>query len=285
MGHATFHTPQLDRMVEYYVNVIGFVLVSRESGRAFLASRTGQLAIELRQAAQPDCVALAFEVAPEEEFEEIARRLAASNIRSELRSDPAPGISQALAFKDCNGTTLQLFASWEPCGLGKPVSGIGPIKLGHVAFTVADAKAVTDFYVRVLGFRVSDWVQDMAVFLRCNSDHHSANFFQASALAVHHIALELTDFSQVRNACDLLVQNEMPIVFGPVRAGPGHNVMAVHLNPDGHAVECYAELDQMKDEALGYFDPRPWHRNHPQRPKVWRAEGGGTWGPPLDKAE
>ena len=25
----------------------------------------------------------------------------------------------------------------------------------------------------------------------------------------------------------------------------------------------------MKDESLGYFDPRPWHQDRPQRPKVW----------------
>jgi hypothetical protein len=37
----------------------------------------------------------------------------------------------------------------------------------------------------------------------------------------------------------------------------------------------------MKDEALGYFDPRPWHRDHPQRPKVWPREGSQSiWGPP-----
>ena len=25
----------------------------------------------------------------------------------------------------------------------------------------------------------------------------------------------------------------------------------------------------MLDEELGYFEPRPWHRDHPQKPKVW----------------
>ena len=28
-------------------------------------------------------------------------------------------------------------------------------------------------------------------------------------------------------------------------------------------------MDQMKDEALGYFDPRPWHQDRPQYPKIW----------------
>ena len=34
-------------------------------------------------------------------------------------------------------------------------------------------------------------------------------------------------------------------------------------------VEFFAELDQMLDEELGFFDPRPWHEDRPQRPKVW----------------
>ena len=37
----------------------------------------------------------------------------------------------------------------------------------------------------------------------------------------------------------------------------------------GIRVEFYGELDQMKDEALGYYEPRPWHEDRPQRPKDW----------------
>ena len=47
------------------------------------------------------------------------------------------------------------------------------------------------------------------------------------------------------------------MLWGPVRHGPGHNVATYHRNPDEHTVELYIELDQMKDEELGYFDPRP----------------------------
>ena len=36
----------------------------------------------------------------------------------------------------------------------------------------------------------------------------------------------------------------------------------------------------MKDEALGYFEPRPWHRDSPQRPKVWTKDPSASnlWG-------
>jgi hypothetical protein len=37
----------------------------------------------------------------------------------------------------------------------------------------------------------------------------------------------------------------------------------------------------MKDEALGYWEPRPWHRDRPQRPKVWPRVGSESiWGVP-----
>ena len=35
---------------------------------------------------------------------------------------------------------------------------------------------MADFYGKVLGFRISDWIGDFFVFMRCNADHHSVNF-------------------------------------------------------------------------------------------------------------
>ena len=46
-------------------------------------------------------------------------------------------------------------------------------------------------------------------------------------------------------------------------------------------VELFCELDVMLDESLGYFDPRPWHHDFPQRPKVWTPgpRVPNSWGP------
>jgi hypothetical protein len=35
----------------------------------------------------------------------------------------------------------------------------------------------------------------------------------------------------------------------------------------------------MKEEELGYFEPRPWHNSNPQRPAVWsRPDSAPVWG-------
>jgi len=276
IGHATFDTPDLDIMIEYHSRVTGLVLVARKKGRAFFAARTCHLAVELRSAVHAKCAKLAFEVAPDEDFGDMARHLSALGIKNEVRTDTIPGTSKVLAFADPKGTPIELFKGWRSIGRKEPVNGFGVLKLGHIAFYVNDPKALSDFYARVLGFKVSDWIDDFFVFMRCNADHHTVNFITGPHGAMHHVAFELRDFSHIQNACDLLGQKDIKIL------GPGHNVAAFHRNPDDQVVEVYAELDQMKDEELGYYDPRSWHRDHPQRPKVWpRGEKSlYVWGPP-----
>jgi catechol 2,3-dioxygenase-like lactoylglutathione lyase family enzyme len=281
IGHAAFDTTDLGRAIEYYTKVNGLVLANQEKNRAFLATKVGQLVVELQQAETAACTKLSFEVAPDTNFKDLSRQLSNEGIRSELRSDSLPGIPSVLSFQDPKGTTIELFSRWSYLGAHHQVVGVGPLKLGHVAFVVHDAKAIADFYQKVLGFRVSDWVEDFFVFMRCGPDHHTVNFLNGKQVTMHHIAFEVKDFAQIQSACELFGEKDIPIIWGPLRHGPGHNVATYHRNPDDHVVEFYTELDQMKDEALGYFEPRPWHHDLPQRPKVWSREKAPTvWGPP-----
>ena len=59
-------------------------------------------------------------------------------MRSELRNDSIPGIGQVLSFQDDKGTTIELFKDWSYLGKHEQVAGIGPLKLGHVAFFTPD---------------------------------------------------------------------------------------------------------------------------------------------------
>jgi len=49
IGHATFETPDLERQIDYFTNVVGLVLAERDGGRAYLATRVGDLAVQLDQ--------------------------------------------------------------------------------------------------------------------------------------------------------------------------------------------------------------------------------------------
>ena len=62
-----------------------------------------------------------------------------------------PGIGKVLKFKDPKGTTIELFSEWNYLGKHHQVIGVGPFKLGHVAFIVDDAKKITEFYTQGAG--------------------------------------------------------------------------------------------------------------------------------------
>jgi len=280
VGHATFETPDLDKALAYYTDVNGLKLVGHEKGRAYLASKTGLLTLALEQGRAEDLKRISFEVSPKADFADLAKALAADGVKSDVRSDSVPGIGKVLAFADPKGTIIELFQDWSYLGGHHQVLGAGPLKLGHIAYIVEDPHAMADWYCRVLGFKVSDWIEDFFVFLRCNPDHHTVNFIRGPKPKMHHIAFEMKDFAHIQNACEILAVRKIPINWGPVRHGPGHNVAIYHRNFDDQNVEFYIELDQMKDEELGYYDPRPWHHDFPQRPKTWdRAVAPALWGP------
>ena len=263
LGHATFETRDVPKSIDYFVNVNGLVVTATDGKSAHLATKLGQLCVTLMASDRAHCTRLSA-----------AKKLAALGVKSQLRSDPFPGTPKALVITDPGGTELELFSHWNFVAGNSNVAGVGPLKIGHVAFFVPELEKVIEFYEQVLGFKVSDWLGDQFVFMRCNPDHHTVNFFRSDATRVHHMAFELKDFAHVQQGCETLAMHRIPLGWGPVRQGAGHNIAAYHRNPDDHVVEYFCELDQMKNEDLGYFEPRPWHSDRPQRPKVWPR---GTW--------
>jgi len=108
IGHASFETPDLERQIDYYSQVVGLVPVVRERDRAFLAARTGPLALELTRAGAPRCTKLSFEVAANEDFADMAKRLAADG-RIDLLSALPHGTGQTYLRQIILTALLSLF--------------------------------------------------------------------------------------------------------------------------------------------------------------------------------
>ncbi len=285
LGHATYTTSHMEAQIKHYIEVVGLHLVDREPTRAFLGTNSGQLAIVLEEGGREACTRLSFEVSPAMSFSDMARELSAQGLVNEQRSHSIPGLAEVLCFTDPKGTAIELFSEPRFVPKGPALGGAVSQKLGHLAFVVPDPNAMAQFYQQVLGFRVSDWIGDYFVFLRCGPDHHTVNFLKGPNSKMHHIAFEMRDTAHLHNILDQLGQKRVEIIWGPVRHGAGHNIAAYHFDPDGQMIELFSELDRMSDEENGFFDPRPWHRDLPQRPKVWDGSvQRDMWGlPPSAK--
>jgi catechol 2,3-dioxygenase-like lactoylglutathione lyase family enzyme len=255
-------------------------VTAKDRDAVFLAGSLDHHSVVLHQGPAARCARLGFQIGPDEDLDAFERQIAALGVKTVRRRDPAPSVSDALALEDPKGTVLEVFKRPELSGHKLTGKGVAPNKLGHVAFHVTDAQRMTRFYCDVLGFRVSDWMGEIFSFLRCGPDHHTVNFMQTGSNRHFHTAFELRDWAHLQTACDFLSLSGYRTIWGPGRHGIGHNLFAYHRAPDGLITELFAELDQMQDEALGYFEPRPWHRDSPQRPKVWEPGpwAGNLWG-------
>jgi catechol 2,3-dioxygenase-like lactoylglutathione lyase family enzyme len=287
LRHVTFASPNLEAQLDYYRSIIGLAVIGRDDRRVILGTESDELTLVLERGAAPRLTAIAYEVAPGLDLPELQKSLATLHVTSEIRSDTAPGIPKTLVFNDPDGIQIELFSRWNFCKPVEPIRGLAVAKLGHVALYTPDPERATKFFGDVLGFRVSDRIEENFVFLRCGPEHHAMNFARGTEACIHHLAFELRDASHMHQACDLLGRNKFQILWGPVRHGPGHNVAVYHHDPDRHLIELYYSMDLMPDEELGYFEPRPWHHDRPQRPKTWVGLPRDVWGvgPAKEAAE
>lgn len=261
IAHASYEMPDIDKQVEYYTDVLGLTLTAKEKDAVYLANTVDHHAVVLRRGPEVKCVHIGFQIGPDDDLDAFEKQTAAHQIKTSRKRDAEPTISDMVTFEDPKGTIMEVFKRPEPVRQKFQSRGIVPHKLGHVAFHVTDVKNVTKFYCDVLGFRVSDWMGDFFSFLRCGVDHHTINLVETGSNRHFHTAFELRDWSHLQTACDFLSLNGYTLLWGPGRHGIGHNLFTYHRSPIGLITELFAELDQMKDEELGYFEPRPWHRD------------------------
>lgn len=270
LAHATITVEDLERSLDYYTRVVGLSLVTRDTKSAVLATKMGQEAVVLEKGpAAGELPRLSFQIKPGSDLGELAAKLQKEGVKSERRMGITPGVKEALCFNDNKGTLLEIYADYEFAPDDKTAVGIMPVKFGHVAYRVESVVDTVKFYNEFLGFRTSDFRGDFFAFLRCGVDHHTINFTRYETERLHHIAFELRDWGDIHQACDYLTKKKVQLVWGPLRHVVGHNIAAYHRNPDEIRVELFAEMDLMKDEELGYWEPRPWHEERPLRPKVW----------------
>jgi len=281
IGYVGFETPDVDRLVDYYTNVLDFVVVERSPDQAFLTTSFDHHCVVITKSDS----AVARSAVGYELWEDLGtaeRRLKDAGYDVDRRSDISPATPDVLIVAEpLTGVPIHLYDAQHTSG----VSGYTPLrptKLGHVAAFTPDLSVLQGFYQDLLGFKWSDTIGDFFVFLRCNSDHHAANFMESRKRSgLHHVAYEMRDLNHLQTMLDHLAAHGYRLDWGPGRHGAGHNIFTYHKDPDGNFVELFTQIDVITDESKGYFDPRPWHNTFPQYPKTWEVDiiAANSWGP------
>ena len=145
---------------------------------------------------------------------------------------------------------------------------VQPRRLGHVVIGSPDATRTRTIF-EALGFKVSDEIKDVAVFLRCSTDHHNLLVQHAPVPFLHHTSWQVADVDEVgRGAKAMLDVDPTRHTWGLGRHYVGSNFFWYLRDPAGNFAEYYADMDVIVDDQL-------W------QPEIFSDERAlYAWGPP-----
>jgi catechol 2,3-dioxygenase-like lactoylglutathione lyase family enzyme len=176
------------------------------------------------------------------------------------------GGGYGFSFRDPDGRNLRVIAESARHPDTAPRAD-RPGKIAHLVLNAPDPESTSDFWCRHLGFRIIDRTKALT-FLNCNEDHHSIAFARGDAATLHHIAFEMPEIDSVMRGAGRMRDNGFPIEWGIGRHGPGDNVFAYFLGPEGMVIEYTAEVEQV-DESYTVKGPEAW---------VWAPGRNDQWG-------
>jgi catechol-2,3-dioxygenase len=242
-----------------------FGLVERAPGR--LACDDEPYALELVASDERGAEHVAYELRRSCGLDDARAHLAACSVPFEERDG-------GLLVHDPDGNGVLVLPHREPASRltphARPAGGapVGhPRKLGHVNFLTGAMESQVDFYTRVLGMGVTDWLGDGGIWLHVNADHHVMALIDKGHAHLHHLAFDVVDFGQMRVALDHLGRHGRWLGWGPARHGVGGNIASyVRIVEEECFVELYCDMEQLAPE----HEPRRWPDDR---------FSSNTWGP------
>lgn len=240
--------------VAFYTTLWGLVPVAEADGVVYLASPRDPAAYILRVRAvaekRLDLVGLAVHSKADVDAlheELIAGAVQIDRAPHELQS---PGGGYGLRFFDCDGRLIEVSADVAPRAIDDGAKTAAPLNLSHVVFNCTDIGPARDFYIKHLGLKISDFLEDKMVFLRCaNPKHHIFALATGPHVSLNHVAYDVGDIDTQMRCAGRLKRAERKLIWGPGRHFIGNNTFTYFSDPAGNVCEFTCELEEVDDAS------------------------------------
>lgn len=177
---------------------------------------------------------------------------------------------EGLLLNDPDGNRVVLVERKRPDDNRPPIMietstlrGYHPRRLGHVNYLTADPQRVFKWYSEVLGFQLTDWIEDAAFWMHIDSRHHVLAFLNKGYPHIHHIAYELVDWGEMRNALDHIAKHGRYVTWGPLRHGMAQNLASYwRMWEEEHFIELYCDMQVLDPDHVPMVHPdNPYSSN------------------------
>ena len=271
--HVGLLSPAIAAQAKFYLEAWGLQAVGENRrARYFRGSSAEHHILSLHPAHRCGLHHLAFSLEGRQAVDAAATELERRGIFVMAKPDDLdePGGGYGLRFLDPENRCIELSAGVAKHSNGWSTQGGGPRRLCHVVLNTAHFDPIVEFYTDVLGFRVSDWNENLMAFLRCSRKHHVIAFNRADHASVNHVAYVMADVDGVmRGLSNLRARGQEPD-WGPGRHGPGNNIFCYYKDPAGYVSEFSSDMEHIQDESI--HQPAVWRRV-PEQTDLWGTAG------------
>jgi 2,3-dihydroxybiphenyl 1,2-dioxygenase len=274
LGYAGFGSDHLEDWRQFGTHLLGLQAVERGNSQLSFRMDDRKQRIVIDRAMGDGARFFGWEVADAPALDALAARLEAAGIA--VTAEPQTladtrRVRALISFRDPAGNRLEAFYDAEiddtPFKSGRSISGFrtGPLGLGHVVLTVEKIDAVMPFYVEVLGFRLSDYIEKpfRAYFFHINPRHHSLALIETGKNGMHHLMVELFSLDDVGQSYDVALgeENRVSVTLG--RHTNDFMTSFYAKTPSSFMVEC--------GWGGREIDPKTWQ-------PVEMTDGPSLWG-------
>ena len=183
-------------------------------------------------------------------LDELRARAAAEGL--EPAASPSPLFEdQAFSVRDPDGNVVVFGLAPQLAAEAEERPRLhGPLQ--HLTLATRDPDALEAFYSGKLGFAVSDRVRNdkgevNTCWTRSNHEHHTLAFFRSRHQGIDHHSYEAGEWTKIRDWADHFAAQNIKLIWGPGRHGPGNNLFIFIADCDGNWIEVSAELEVIHD--------------------------------------
>lgn len=245
--------PDLEAECDFFTDAWGLVEAGAQDGKIYLAAEGSPhpYVIRLREDAERKTDLIGFSADSRADVDALFGQVqaAGAKIISEPAEADGPAGGYAFRFFDPDGRAVEVICDTRQrqhraLDKGEAI----PIGLSHVVLHTPHIGKLESFYREALGFRLSDWIGQFMVFLRCNSAHHRLAILPGPP-ALNHVAFDVSSVDELMRGLARLHEKGVKLSWGPGRHTAGNNTFTYYLTPNGNAVEYTSDLEEVDEDT------------------------------------
>lgn len=172
-GFLTLGVRDLEVAVDFYARIARLEPTETRDGTVFMSGGREHHWLRLEHSSQPGAMRISFEATSRWHLEALSDKL------SERGFTVAYGdgfmhdrVEAALRFDDPAGVPIEVYTGLAELPVPVRENGIRLRELLHTLWVVPDLETEVEFWTSVMGFKVSDRLENQVAFLRCADGYH-----------------------------------------------------------------------------------------------------------------